>query len=129
MLMKGGNAVDAALATAITLTVVEPTSNGIGSDAFALIWNSGKLFGLNGSGKSPQAWTYNRFSRLKEMPQFGWDSITVPGAVDAWVTLSNKLGKLPFADLFVPGIEYAQKGFPVSPITAARREKARSSIS
>jgi gamma-glutamyltranspeptidase/glutathione hydrolase len=125
MLMKGGNAVDAALATAITLTVVEPTSNGIGSDAFALIWNSGKLFGLNGSGKSPQAWTYNRFSRLKEMPQFGWDSITVPGAVDAWVTLSKKFGKLPFAELFVPSIEYAQKGFLVSPITAARWSEAQ----
>ena len=59
------------------------------------------------------------------MPQFGWDSVTVPGAVDAWVTLSNKLGKLPFADLFAPGIEYAQKGFLVSPITAARWSEAQ----
>ncbi len=91
MLMKGGNAVDAALATAIALTVVEPTSNGIGGDAFALIWNKGKLWGLNGSGKSPQAWNYERFSGFEEMPQFGWDSVTVPGAVDAWATLSNKL--------------------------------------
>lgn len=125
MLMKGGNAVDAALATAIALTVVEPTSNGIGGDAFALIWNHGKLSGLNGSGKSPRAWNYKRFSGLEEMPQLGWDSVTVPGAVDAWATLSNKFGKLPFADLFVPGIEYAQKGFPVSPITAARWTEAR----
>ncbi|MFC1877340.1 gamma-glutamyltransferase family protein [Thermodesulfobacteriota bacterium] len=125
MLMKGGNAVDAALATAIALTIVEPTSNGIGSDAFALIWISGKLFGLNGSGKSPRAWTYQRFSGLREMPKFGWDSVTVPGAVHAWFTLSNKFGKLPFADLFVPGIEYAQKGFLVSPITAARWSEAQ----
>jgi len=124
MLIKGGNAVDAALATAIALTVVEPTSNGIGGDAFALIWNKGKLWGLNGSGKSPQAWNYERFSGFEEMPQFGWDSVTVPGAVDAWATLSNKLGKLPFADLFVPGIEYAQNGFPVSPITASRWSEA-----
>lgn len=125
MLMKGGNAVDAALAAAIALTVVEPTGNGIGSDAFALVWNSGRLFGLNGSGKSPRAWTYRRFSGLKEMPQLGWDSVTIPGAVHAWVTLSNRFGKLPFADLFSPGIEYAQKGFLVSPITAARWSEAQ----
>ena len=125
MLMKGGNAVDAALATAIALTVVEPTSNGIGSDAFAFVWNNGRLFGLNGSGKSPRAWTYQRFSGLKEMPKFGWDSVTVPGAVHAWFTLSNKFGKLPFADLFVPGIEYAQQGFHVPPITAARWSEAQ----
>ena len=125
MLMKGGNAVDAALATAIALTIVEPTSNGIGSDAFALIWSRGKLFGLNGSGKSPRAWTYQRFSGLTEMPRYGWDSVTVPGAVHAWLTLSNKFGRLPFADLFVPGMEYAQKGFLVSPITAARWSEAQ----
>ena len=120
MLKQGGNAVDAALATAIALTVVEPTSNGIGGDAFVLIWSNGKLTGLNGSGKSPQAWNFKRFSGLKEMPQLGWDSVTVPGAVDAWVILSNRFGRLPFADLFAPAIEYAQKGFLVSPITADR---------
>jgi len=125
MLMKGGNAVDAALATAIALTIVEPTSNGIGGDAFALIWNKDKLSGLNGSGKSPGAWDYERFSGLKEMPQSGWDSVTIPGAVDAWVSLSNTFGRLPFADLFVPGIEYAQKGFLVSPKTAARWSEAQ----
>jgi gamma-glutamyltranspeptidase/glutathione hydrolase len=129
MLMKGGNAIDAALAIAIALTVVEPTSNGIGSDAFALVWDSGKLFGLNGSGKSPKAWTYTRFAGLKQMPLFGWDSVTVPGAVDAWVKLSKKFGNLPFADLFVPAIEYAQKGFIVSPITAARWSEAQKTYS
>ena len=125
MLTKGGNAIDAALATAITLTVVEPTSNGIGSDAFALVWHSGKLFGLNGSGKSPKAWTYRHFSGRKQMPLCGWDTVTVPGAVDAWVKLSKKFGKLAFADLFVPAIEYAQNGFIVSPITAARWSEAQ----
>ena len=125
MLMKGGNAIDAALAIAIALTVVEPTSNGIGSDAFALVWDSGKLLGLNGSGKSPRAWTHQRFAGRKEMPLFGWDAVTVPGAVDAWVKLSKKFGNLPFADLFVPAMEYAQKGFVVSPITAARWSEAQ----
>ena len=119
MLVKGGNAVDAALATAIALTVVEPTSNGIGSDAFALVWNKGRLFGLNGSGKSPKAWTYSGFSMLKEMPLLGWDTVTVPGAVDAWGKLSDRFGSLPFAELFAPAIEYATNGFIVSPVTAA----------
>ena len=120
MLAKGGNALDAALATAIALTVVEPTSNGIGSDAFVLVWNKGRLIGLNGSGKSPRAWNYKRFSMLKEMPPLGWDAVTVPGAVDAWVKLSQRFGKLPFDELFAPAVEYANNGFIVSPITAAR---------
>ena len=120
MLVNGGNAVDAALATAIALTVVEPTSNGIGSDAFALVWSNGNLIGLNGSGKSPAAWTYKRFSILKEMPLLGWDAVTVPGAVDAWEKLSDRFGSLPFADLFSPAIEYAKNGFIVPPIIAAR---------
>jgi len=120
MLLNGGNAVDAALATAITLTVVEPTSNGIGSDAFALIWDGQKLHGINGSGRSPKAWSPERFAGLDEMPTSGWDTVTVPGAVDTWVQLSQKYGKLPFDDLFVPAIEYAQNGFIVSPITAER---------
>src|SRR3954452_7493199 len=80
MLLQGGNAVDAAIATAITLTVVEPTSNGIGSDAFALVWDGGKLHGLNASGRSPAAWTTDQFARLSEMPMRGWLSVTVPGA-------------------------------------------------
>jgi gamma-glutamyltranspeptidase/glutathione hydrolase len=120
MLLKGGNAVDAALATAITLTVVEPTSNGIGSDAFAQIWDGQTLYGLNGSGRSPQACSLDRYAGLDDMPAFGWDAVTVPGAVDAWRQLSERFAKLPFADLFVPAIEYAQNGFVVSPITADR---------
>ena len=120
MLLKGGNAVDAALAAAMALTIVEPTSNGIGSDAFALIWNGHALFGLNGSGRSPRAWSLDRYAGLDDMPAFGWDAVTVPGAVDAWRQMSQRFGKLPFADLFVPAIEYAQNGFVVSPITAYR---------
>ena len=118
MLMKGGNAVDAALATAITLTVVEPTGNGIGSDAFAILWDGGKLHGLNASGRSPAAWTPERFKGRSAMPATGWDSVTVPGAVSAWVALSERFGKLPFVDLFEPAIRYASDGFMVSPVIA-----------
>lgn len=117
-LAKGGNAVDAAIATAITLTVVEPTSNGIGSDAFGLVWSGGKLHGLNASGRAPQAWTLNYFSKYREVPQYGWDTVTVPGAVEAWVALSRRFGRIAFADLFEPAIRYARDGFLVSPITA-----------
>lgn len=120
MLARGGNAVDAALATAITLTVVEPTSNGIGSDAFAIIWDGKELFGLNGSGRSPNAWNPGRFSGRARMPELGWDTVTVPGAVDVWISLSRRFGKLPFADLFEPAIRYAADGFLVTPITAAK---------
>ena len=120
MLLKGGNAVDAVLATAITLTVVEPTSNGIGSDAFALVWDGQTLHGLNGSGRSPRAWSIERFAGLDEMPAFGWDAVTVPGAVDTWVQLSQRFGKLPFDELFAPAIDYAQNGYVVSPLTADR---------
>jgi gamma-glutamyltranspeptidase/glutathione hydrolase len=120
MLARGGNAVDAALATAITLTVVEPTSNGIGSDAFAIIWDGKELYGLNGSGRSPSAWNPSRFSGRARMPQLGWDTVTVPGAVDVWISLSRKFGKLPFSDLFEPAIRYAADGYLVTPITAAK---------
>jgi gamma-glutamyltranspeptidase/glutathione hydrolase len=118
MLLAGGNAVDAALACAIALTVVEPTSNGIGSDAFAIVWDGKALHGLNASGRSPAAWTPELFSSMNEMPLRGWGSVTVPGAVAAWVELSNRFGKLGFEKLFEPAIEYAREGFTVSPIIA-----------
>ncbi|MBV9865330.1 MAG: gamma-glutamyltransferase family protein [Abitibacteriaceae bacterium] len=118
MLLRGGNAVDAALATAITLTVVEPTSNGIGSDAFALVWDGDYLHGLNASGHSPAAWSPEVFAGLATMPLTGWNAVTVPGAVSAWSALSQRFGQLPFPDLFEPAIEYARNGFLVSPITA-----------
>ena len=119
MLRIGGNAVDAALAAAITLTVVEPTGNGIGSDAFALIWDGDKLHGLNGSGKSPAAWSVRHFQRYRELPLTGWDTVTVPGAVHAWYELSRRFGKLEFAALFEPAIRYAAEGFLVTPTIAA----------
>ena len=118
MLMKGGNAVDAILATAITLTIVEPTSNGIGSDAFAILWDGKKLHGLNASGRSPAGWSLERFKGELQMPARGWESVTVPGAVSAWAELSGKFGKRPFADLFEPAIRYAAEGFMVSPTIA-----------
>src|SRR5687767_8632287 len=118
MLLNGGNAADALVATAITLTVVEPVMNGIGSDAFALVWDGSTLHGLNASGHSPAAWTPGRFARRERMPVTGWDSVTVPGVVSAWAALSARFGKLPFGDLFGPAIEYARDGFLVSPTVA-----------
>jgi len=118
MLLRGGNAADAAVATAITLTVVEPTSNGIGSDAFTIIWDGKELHGLNASGRSPAALTPERFAGRDGMPLQGWDVVTVPGAVSAWVEVSEKFGRLPFADLFEPAVAYAAEGFSVSPVTA-----------
>lgn len=117
-LRKGGNAVDAAIATAITLTVVEPTSNGIGSDAFAIIWDGTSLHGLNASGRSPKGLSLDLFAGLDAMPRVGWGPVTVPGAVSAWVALSKRFGKLPFPELFRDAIHYAREGYPVSPITA-----------
>lgn len=124
MLARGGNAVDAAIATAITLTVVEPSGNGIGSDAFAILWDGKELHGLNASGRSPAGWTADRFSGLDAMPMLGWESVTVPGAVSAWVKLSERFGKLPFETLFEPAIHYAQHGFPVSPVIATLWHRA-----
>lgn len=118
MMLAGGNAVDASIAAAITLTVVEPTANGIGSDAFGIVWDGKALHGLNASGRSPAAWTHQRFAHLAQMPARGWESVTVPGAVSAWVALSDRFGKLPFPKLFEPAIEYAMNGFPVSPVIA-----------
>ncbi len=117
MLADGGNAVDAAVATAITLTLVEPVSNGIGSDAFAIVWDGRQLHGLNASGRSPAAWTPEYFGG-NAVPAVGWNSVTVPGAVSAWVELHAKFGKLPFERLFEPAISYGRNGFLVSPTVA-----------
>ena len=117
-LRDGGNALDAALAAAITLTVVEPNNNGLGSDAFALLWDGQQVVGLNASGRAPAAWSLDRFAERKRMPELGWDSVTVPGAVSSWVALSDRYGKLPFEALFESAIHYAKNGFLVGPKTA-----------
>ena len=117
MLAEGGSAVDAAIATAITLTLVEPVSNGIGSDAFAIVWDGRQLHGLNASGRSPAGWTPEYFGG-HGVPALGWNSVTVPGAVSAWVELHAEFGKLPFERLFEPAISYGRNGFLVSPTIA-----------
>lgn len=116
MLHKGGNAVDAAIAAAAVITLTEPVSNGLGSDAFAILWDGKALHGLNASGRAPQAWTPEYFHRkygkdAKTPPKRGIDSVTVPGAVSGWVALSDRFGKLPFADLLEPAIEIAERGY------------------
>lgn len=123
MLLAGGSAVDAAVAMAVCLTVVEPTSNGIGGDAFAIVWD-GKLHGLNASGMSPRALTPELFPEVSKIPPRGWLSVTVPGAVSAWRALWERWGKLPFEKLFEPAIRYAEEGFPVSPETARAWKRA-----
>ena len=120
----GGNAVDAAIATAACMTLVEPCSNGLGSDAFAIVWDGRSLQGLNASGIAPQAWTPDYFDRKhgagNAMPRRGWDAVTVPGAVAGWVALSERYGKLPFADLMAPAIEIAERGYAVPVIVQSK---------
>lgn len=118
MLKKGGNAVDAAIATAAALTVLEPTSNGIGGDAFAIVWMNGEIHGLNSSGPSPKELTIEAVKALghEKMPKTGLIPITVPGAPGAWAALSEKFGKLPLSEVLAPAIRYAEEGFPISPV-------------
>jgi gamma-glutamyltranspeptidase / glutathione hydrolase len=119
MLAEGGSAVDAIVATAITLSLVEPVSNGIGSDAFAIVWDGQQLHGLNASGRAPAAWTPEFFG-ANPVPSRGWNSVTVPGAVSAWVALHDKFGTLPFERLFERAIAYGRNGFLVSPTIAGQ---------
>ncbi|MFC4769733.1 gamma-glutamyltransferase family protein [Effusibacillus consociatus] len=120
ILRKGGNAIDAAIATAATLTVVEPTSNGIGGDAFALVWTNGKLHGLNSSGPAPQSISIESLKKSghEEIPEHGFIPVTVPGAPAAWAELSGKFGKLPLTEVVRPAIEYAENGYPLTPVLA-----------
>lgn len=117
VLREGGNAVDAAIATAAALTVLEPTSNGIGGDAFALVWAEGQLHGLNGSGRSPALLTRDVLPD-GQLPPHGWLPVTVPGAPRAWADLHARFGKLPFGRLLAPAIRYAREGYPLSPVLA-----------
>ncbi|MFM1655626.1 gamma-glutamyltransferase family protein [Brevibacillus sp. B_LB10_24] len=118
ILQKGGNAVDAAIATAAALTVLEPTSNGIGGDAFALVWTEGGLHGLNASGPAPRSISCEALERAgyKEIPKYGFLPLTVPGAPAGWAQLSRRFGKLPFAEVLEPAISYAENGYPLTPV-------------
>ncbi|WP_432663027.1 gamma-glutamyltransferase [Wukongibacter baidiensis] len=126
ILKKGGNAIDAAIATAACLTVVEPTSNGIGGDAFALVWTKGKLHGLNSSGPAPRSISIEALKNkgYKEIPKFGVIPITVPGAPAAWAELSQRFGKLPLSEVLKPAIKYAREGYPISPYVKKAWDRA-----
>jgi gamma-glutamyltranspeptidase/glutathione hydrolase len=118
VLARGGSAVDAAIAANAVMSVVEPMSNGIGGDLFAIYWDakSGTLTGINASGWAPKALTldYLKGKGLTKMPQLGIHSVTVPGCVDGWAKLHKRFGRLPWADIFRPAIYYASHGFPVT---------------
>ena len=129
MMLKGGNAVDAAIAAAAAITITEPVSNGLGSDAFCILWDGKKLHGLNASGPAPQAWTPEYFHQkygtdTVNPPKRGWDSVTVPGAVGAWAALSERFGRLPFADLMEPAIEVAERGYLLPVVVQQKWEAA-----
>jgi gamma-glutamyltranspeptidase/glutathione hydrolase len=128
MLQRGGNAVDAALATAVALTVVEPTSNGIGGDAFALVWDGNQLHGLNASGCAPAALRAEliRAQGYTEMPIDGWLPVTVPGGPAGWGDLHQRFGRLSLAEIMAPAITYAEEGFGVSPTVARNWSNASS---
>ncbi|MDP1646668.1 MAG: gamma-glutamyltransferase family protein [Rubrivivax sp.] len=131
MLQDGGNAVDAIIATAAVLTIVEPCSNGLGSDAFCILWDGTQLHGLNASGCAPAAWTPEYFAarygaEARTPPKRGWDAVTVPGAVSAWMALHKRFGKLPFADLLAPAIDAAERGYAVPVIVQQKWRNAAS---
>jgi len=126
ILKRGGSAVDAAIATNATLGLMEPVSNGIGGDLFAIVYSAkeNKLYGINGSGRSPLGLSYEQMKaeldkiNKKMIPPRGFLPISVPGTVDAWAELHKKFGKLKFADDLAPAIHYAEEGFPVTDLIA-----------
>jgi len=126
VLQAGGNAIDAAIAAAAALTVVEPSANGIGGDAFALIWHKGQLHGLNASGPAPQSISAEalRAAGHKEVPKYGALPVTVPGTPSAWVTMAERFGRLPLTRSMAGAVSLAQDGFPVSPVVAHAWQQA-----
>lgn len=128
MLLKGGSAVDAVIAAAATIALVEPVSCGLGGDAFSIVWDGNTLQGLNASGYAPGAWNVDYFKNkygvgangLAQAPKRGVDAITVPGVVAGWAALHERYGKLPFTDLMVPAIEIAERGYAVPPVVAQK---------
>ena len=117
ILRKGGNAVDAAIATAAALTVVEPTANGLGGDCFAIVWMNKKIIGLNASGYSPTNLTLEnvrmKHGEVDKMPMFDWTPVMVPGQIKGWEALSQRFGKLSLSECLQPAIRYATEGYPV----------------
>jgi len=136
MLLKGGSAADAAIAAAAAIVLVEPVSCGLGGDCFAIVWDGERLHGLNSSGVAPAAWNVEYFKRkygtgtdgLAKRPKRGWDAVTVPGVVAGWAALHDKLGKLPFEQLFEPAIEIAERGYTVPPVVAHKWAAAASEL-
>ncbi len=124
---RGGNAVDAAIAANAALGLMEPTSCGIGGDLFAIVWDAktGKLYGLNASGRSPKTLTLDEFRRRKltSIPKYGPLPVSVPGCVDGWFTLHERFGTLPMEQILAPAIEYARDGFPVSEVIASHWQR------
>ncbi len=127
VLRKGGNAIDAAIATAAALTVVEPTANGLGSDSFALVWTKGKLHGLNSSGYAPKNISIEKVKEKTgedKMPVYGWIPVMVPGAVKSWPTLVKRFGKLSLKEDLEPAIRLAEEGYPLGPMLSAMWERS-----
>ncbi|WP_294912576.1 gamma-glutamyltransferase family protein [Tatumella sp. UBA2305] len=132
VLLEGGNAVDAAIATAATLTVVEPVSNGLGSDAFVMVWDGKELHGLNASGSAPAYWNLEFFRQKYGengrghalTPERGWDSVTVPGAIAGWTALHERFGQLPFEHLMQTAIDIALRGVTIAPIVSRKWQAA-----
>lgn len=126
VLQAGGNAIDAAIATAAALTVVEPGSNGIGGDVFALVWYQGKLYGLNSSGPAPRAISVEALTAngLSAVPKYGPLPVTVPGTPAAWAALSERFGRIPLKTAMAGAVELARDGFPVTPTVAYAWEQA-----
>ena len=118
VMKNGGNAIDAAVAMAGTMPLLEPTGNGLGSDAFFLVWTGGKLYGLNGSGVSAAALNADVVKSKgydKAAPNEGWLPVMVPGAPAAWCELSRRFGTKPLEELWAPAAKYAREGFPIAP--------------
>ena len=131
MLLKGGNAVDAAIAAAAAIVLVEPVSCGLGGDCFAIVWDGQQLHGLNSSGVAPAAWNVEYWRKHgdpggRRCSKRGWDSVTVPGVVAGWAAC---LGKLPFEQLFEPAIEIAERGYAVPPVVAHKWAAAANELS
>lgn len=129
MMRRGGNAVDAAIAAAAAISLTEPCSNGLGSDNFAIVWDGARLHGLNASGTAPSTWTPRYFQQRygsdpAARPMRGWDTVTVPGAVAGWAALHQRFGRLRFDEVLAPAIEYAERGFAVSPIVQDKWQRA-----